>query len=272
MAALSILLLGDGNRPEFRNARACLDRWATVATFSDPDSAAAALAEGRETPDVIVVAQAFPGQFSHAAVDRLRRLAPLARILGLMGSWCEGEMRTGSPWPGVVRTYWHQWVARGSRELRRLACGQIGSWALPVTATEEERLLVDTTEPRSQQRGLAVLHSRSSETAEWLSAACRSRGLATIWRRETTTDQVRGAAAGIFDGSDLSENECEELHDLVVALHPAPIIVLLAFPRIDQYERALSVGATAVLSKPPAVEDLFWELDRVVGETPTVRS
>ena len=74
---LSILVLGDATRPEFREARACLARWGSVVEFSDADSAAAALAEDRFSPDVIVVAQAFPGQFSHEAIDRLRRLAPL---------------------------------------------------------------------------------------------------------------------------------------------------------------------------------------------------
>ena len=93
MDALSILLLGDVRRTEFLEARAGLDRWGDVTEFSDVDSASAALAAGLLSPDVIVVAQAFPGQFSHRAIDRLRRLAPLARVVGLLGSWCEGEMR-----------------------------------------------------------------------------------------------------------------------------------------------------------------------------------
>ena len=157
-------------------------------------------------PDVIVVAQAFPGQFSHQAIDRLRRLAPLARVVGLMGSWCEGEMRTGLPWPGAVRTYWHQWAARCDRELRRLAEGECCSWTLPPTATEEERLLADAECGRAHSptvggqsnchpsAALVLIRARSHEMAEWLSAACRSRGFATVWQRTATAARVEGAS------------------------------------------------------------------------------
>ena len=231
MTTLSILLLGDVDRTEFRDSRACLDRWAAVDEFAETDAATAALASGEVVPDVIVVAQAFPGQFSHGAIDGLRQLAPLARILGLMGSWCEGELRSGLPWPATMRAYWHQWPVRCQREFHRLAEGQCSSWALPPTATEEERLLADVvpspfgrgaqeivpspfgrgaggegsgncgerlaassgpalTLTLSQRergpiigRGLMVIRSPSLEMADWLSAACRRHGLATLWQR-----------------------------------------------------------------------------------------
>ncbi len=284
-AGLLILVLGDATRPEFRETRVCLGRWGNVVDFSDANSAVAALSEDRFSPDVIVVAQAFPGQFSHETIDRLRRSAPLARVLGLMGSWCEGEMRSGSPWPATVRTYWHQWPARGNRELSRLATGQPCSWALPLTATEEERLLVDVTRSpcsptcatawNKQCPGqtsapsllvpssgtLVVVRSRSREMAEWLSAACRSRGLVTIWQRDPAFARVEGAAAAIFDGTDLCDGECDALGRFVRALRPAPVIALVSFPRIEDHDRALSAGASVVLSKPLLVEDLLASLD-----------
>ena len=131
MACLSILLLGDTDRAEFQDAWPRLGSWGAVWAFTEIAAATAALAAGKIVPDVIVVVQAFPGQFSHAMVDRLRRAAPLARLIGLLGSWCEGETRTGSPWPGAVRTYWHQWAIRCDRELRRLARGEWCCMALP---------------------------------------------------------------------------------------------------------------------------------------------
>ena len=309
MSTLSILLLGDTDRTEFHDARASLDRWAAVHEFAETDAAAAALARAEIVPDVIVVAQAFPGQFSHEAIDGLRRLAPLARILGLMGSWCEGELRSGSPWPATMRAYWHQWPVRCQREFLRLSEGQSGSWALPPTATEEERLLADVvpfpfgraaqeslpspfgraaggegcrnrsnrfgaaskpalTPTLSQRergpiigRGLVVIRSPSLEMADWLSAACRRRGLATLWQRAPSADRVTGAAAAIFDGSDLAGDEYADLQRLAAALKPAPVVALLAFPRAEHHRRALSAGAAAVLSKPLALEDLFWQID-----------
>jgi CheY-like chemotaxis protein len=273
MNSLTVLLLGDTHRPEFRDARSCLDRWGDVREYADETQAAAALIKDLLVPDVIVVAQAFPGQFSHQAIDHLRRLAPLARVVGLMGSWCEGEMRTGRPWPAVVRTYWHQWTARCNRELHRLTAGAGGSWALPLTATEEERLLADVCagcQPLVPQdntacpsRGLVVIRARSREMAEWLSAACRSQGFATVCERSMATARIEGATAAIFDGGDLGQAEYDDLRRLTAALRPAPTIALLTFPRAEDYARARAAGAAAVLSKPLAVEDLLWELKNV---------
>ncbi len=263
MACLSILFLGDTDRSEFRDARLRLGAWGAVHAFAEVAAAMAALAEGEIVPDVIVVVQAFPGQFSHSVLDRLRRLAPLARVIGLLGSWCEGEMRTGSPWPGAVRTYWHQWAIRCDRELRRLAKGEPCAWALPPTATEEERLLADMGEDWPRRQGMVVICAQSPEMAEWLSAACRSRGFATVWQRPPITARVEGAAAAIFDGGDLGEGQSQDLDRLVAALHPAPVLALLDFPRVSDRERALSVGAAAIVSKPVAVDDLLWELERM---------
>ena len=266
MAGLSILLLGDTDRTEFQGARLRLGAWGAVYAFAEVAAALAALAAGEIVPDVIVVVQAFPGQFSHAVLDRLRRLAPLARVIGLLGSWCEGEMRTGSPWPGTVRTYWHQWAVRCDRELRRLAKGESCAWALPPTATEEERLLADRAEDGPPRQGMVVIFAQSQEMAEWLSAACRRRGFATVWLHPPVTARLEGAVAAIFDGGDLGEGQSRDLGRLVAALHPAPVLTLLDFPRVSDREHALSVGAAAIVSKPVAVDDLLWELERIERE------
>ncbi|MFZ1933599.1 MAG: response regulator [Thermoguttaceae bacterium] len=260
---LSILAIGDTTRREFREARACLGKWGSVADFSDPDSAAAGLAQNRISPDLLVVAQAFPGQFSHETIDRLRRLAPLARLLGLMGSWCEGEMRSGSPWPATLRTYWHQWPACGNRQLRRLAMGQSCSWALPLTASDEERLLADA-KSSSACQGSIVIRSHSREMADCLSAACRRHGLVPIWQHDAAAVRVEGATAAIFECVDLCDDERDAMQRFADATRPAPLIALLSFPRIEDRDRAASTGASAVLSKPLVLEDLIETIDQFI--------
>jgi DNA-binding response OmpR family regulator len=98
--------------------------------------------------------------------------------------------------------------------------------------------------------------------AEWLAAACRSRGGATVRQRPPITGRVEGAVAAIFDAGDLREADLRELVRLVAAVRPAPVLALLDFPRLSDRARALSAGAAAVLSKPAAVDDLLWELER----------
>ncbi len=118
------LLVGDAQRTEFREAVDALRSSCSMTAAVDVTAAESMLAQGL-VPDLIVIAQAFPGQVTTEQVERLRRAAPLARVLGLLGSWCEGEARTGRPWPGVIRVYWHQWTPRCRSELRALAQGDV---------------------------------------------------------------------------------------------------------------------------------------------------
>jgi len=231
----------------------------------DAESATAMLEAGEVVPELIVVAQAYPSQFPQQVIDRLRCLCPLSRVLGLMGSWCEGEMRTGRPWPGAIRIYWHQWLPRCGQQLAQMARNECSVWNLPVTATEEERLLLAAGQPLGDCRGLVAIYSRCYEIGNWLSAALRSRGCSTVWLRPPHPARVEGAAAAVFDGSELNDTQFDELKHLSSALNPAPILALLSFPRIEDHRRARSAGAAAVLSKPLQLGDLFWELDRVLG-------
>ena len=263
MPEISILLLGETDRPEFCDFRSTLESLGRVSRISEADRAIEVLETGEIIPDVIVIAQAFPRQFSHGDLDRLRRLAPLSRILVLLGSWCEGETRSGQPLPAVIRIYWHQWHARAERELRRLIQSQCPSWGLPITATEEERLLASAAQMPPRGQGLVAIHAGGFATADWLAEACRTCGYSTAWLRPPHYTQVEGAVAAIFDGSDLDGEEIEQLRSLTYALGRTPVIALLDFPRIEDQRRAFEAGAAAVLSKPLNLDDLYWQLDRV---------
>ncbi len=264
MVNISTLLIGDIDRPEFHDIRAPLETAGAVVAVDDIPSAVAAIDRQRITPDLIVLAQAFPSQFLDHEVEHLRRLAPLARVLALLGSWCEGEMRTGRPWPGTVRVYWHQFPAQCGRELERLRAGEHSVWGLPVTATDEERLLLSAQEPFTKHAGLVAIHTHRGEIEEWLSAACRASGYATVWLRPPRPTHVEGALAVIFDGTDGHRVEHERLKRLAESFAGTPIIALLDFPRIEDHRRAKSAGAAVVLSKPLQLDDLFWELGRLV--------
>ena len=258
MNELSILLLGDTDRTEFRAARAVAGAYGAVSEFADVDSAAAALAEGAVVPDVIVVAQAFPGQFSHQPIDRLRRLAPLARVVGLMGSWCEGEMRTGSPWPAAVRTYWHQWTARCDRQLQPLGRGAVvlmGVAAYGHRGRTPAGRHVPERWPRRRGRGGDPHRGRT----RWRIGSrprAAAVGFASVWQRSPATVRVEGAAAAIFDAADLCDEECDDVappgrRDCI----PRRSSPCWHFPRAHDQRGALSAGAAAVLSKPLAVDD-----------------
>ena len=260
----TILLIGDVRRREFLAADAAMERLGDVVRAADIDAAGGTVDEGTLAPDVIVLAQAYPGEFAPEAVDRLRRLAPLARIVGLLGSWCEGETRTGEPWSCVIRLYWHQWLPQAERELGRLLAGRRSAWALPATATDDERLLAGERGERPPDGSLVVLCVRRSEMHNWLAAACHRQGYATVWLRPGEPIRIEGARAAIFDdgNGDGGPEAMAELRRLAIGLGQTPIIALLSFPRIEDHDRAAAAGAAAVLSKPLLLDDLFQQLER----------
>lgn len=302
MPSIKILVIGDIHRPEFREAAAVIGGCGTVETIAKVDDAESALRAGAITPAAIVVAQPFPDRFSHEAIDRLARAAPLARILGMMGSWCEGEMRTGRPWPASSRLYWHQWPARCRRQFQRMNEGRPCSFSLPATASEAERLLADLPPPlvpndvsdncrkrlpspisrgqdtrsasgdasyisketRTPYNGLAVIGCQSFNTWEMTAEACRHRGMAAVWRRDDAT-RIENATVALFDCDEFGDTELGRLRRLSAAMGNAPVIAMASFPRIEDHRRALAAGAAAVVSKPFLWDDLFDEIDRTAA-------
>ncbi len=261
MQSISVLFVGQAERREFVEARDTLVSAANVWMTPHLEAAEALLLGEAWTPEVIVLAEAYPGQFAPAAIDRLRSVAPLARVVALLGSWCEGETRTGRPTPGTVRLYWHQARPRVAQELARVAAGEASSWSLPPTATDEERLLATAEAPLPTAQGLVAIYAPQAVTADWLSAACRLAGYATVRLSGARWPQVAGVTGGIFDGTDLGPVEAEQLARMARHLRPAPIVTLLDFPRVEDRDRALACGAAAVLSKPLVLEDLLWLLN-----------
>ncbi len=269
---LQVVLVGSTDRAEFRDARQTLDALGRVLAFPGVPRAVAAIEAGAAAPDVIVIAQAYPGQFPHWGVDQLRRLAPLARVVALLGAWCEGETRSGRPWPAVIRLYWHQGPARCRRELLRLVEGRGSTWGLPLTATDEERLLAAAQRRPPQRRGLVAISTPRADMEAFLAAACRSCGYATVWLPPGQSVGVHGATAAIYDGCELRAAELDDLRRLAATLAPTPILAILHFPRPDDHRCALAAGAAAVLAKPLHVDDLLGQLDEIQRDEATQSS
>jgi len=108
---------------------------------------------GDWAPDWVIVAQQRPGEFQHDEVERLMLRFPLAAWIALLGSWCEGETRTGRPLPGVQRVFWHQWQPR----LARFLLGQSADspQRMPRTASEAEITMAGLAGPQAILRSAA---------------------------------------------------------------------------------------------------------------------
>lgn len=250
----NVFMLGDWEQAEFRPAVEFLRRNANLYLHeSDIWGSLTHL-------DLIFFVVARTGRFSEAEVEALHRRAPLARLVALLGSWCEGEVRSGHPWPGVTRIYAHQWQARLTHELK--------SWQ-PRTANEIDRLM-NTSLPSKPIRKLIGIAAAQSTMFDALAAACRSLGIDAVWLLPNLPSPVQRVDAIIYDSTlDLSA-ELARLKELRQQLHSPPAIMLLDFPRQVDMQQATEAGATSLLAKPFLLTDLAAEIERVTT-APAVR-
>lgn len=259
-AALRILVTGNFDREEFATAVAEMREGGELIQVGSLESAAEWLA-GNPAVGLAVVAQARPGQFSAAAIERLPAAAPLTPIVALLGSWCEGEMRSGSPWPGVPRVYWHQWPARFAQEAPRLARRNVSAWSEPATATAEERLLGLARRRLADLNGIGVVISSNCETGDCLRAACLQFGLSTISMRRPPIGITNGIDFVLCDVG-LVRESADNVRSASIAFPEAVVVALADFPRTDDMERLRNAGAAAVLAKPLDIADLRAAISR----------
>src|SRR5262249_36532440 len=146
-------------------------------------------------------------------------------------SWCEGESRSGHPWPAVRRIYWHQGVEWFERELSTLAAGGCGTLSLPLTATEEERMLHPTSSSQRFAAGTIALHSNSREMAVLLAEGCGALGFDARPVEQFNVPNRPTLVAGIWDAGMSEQQDWDEFRQLVARWPGVPWIALLNFPR-----------------------------------------
>lgn len=254
-----ILLVGDYPHGDFRDAVAWLHAHTQLTLAATIPAALSQLAIS-PPPEAIIVAQARPGRFHQRQIEQLHAASPVSRLVALLGTWCEGETRSGRPWPGVLRVYWHQWSSRFIPELSAESPLRAGVWELPRTATAGERLLATAPVAAPPPSGLIAIQTSSLTTFEGLSDACRWAGYATAWLTPSPRPELRGVSAVIWDAVACREQDVPELQALAARYRPARVVALLDFLRRDDLDRALAAGVAAVLAKPFLVSDLLLQL------------
>jgi CheY-like chemotaxis protein len=265
-----ILFVGNAAHPEF----APIASWLALrnAQFADDVSTAIARIDAGFTPTIIVVTQPWPGHASATQIESLRQAAPLARIASLLGTWIEGEARSGKPWPAIWRTYWHAWLPRFTAEIDRIATGEETIWPLPSTAGDEERLLHvvsqdKATKPTASPTKRIAVISTNRETAEVLSDICRDRSWQSLWLKSLPSELADNIDLAIFDSRNLHESEISQISNFKSRISNIPLIVLAGFPRIADVEALKSRGVAAVVSKPFLNRELAWQVNQFLSKS-----
>jgi CheY-like chemotaxis protein len=232
--------------------------------------------ELRQHYDVVILCEPRPGVWSDHELAELRSLAPLARLVRLSGSLCEGQARSGRPAAGTWHVPWHRGATFAARELSAAAStaeepwGSSPCWSLPLTATPDERALATFQPGAPRASGHVVICSASAATAAALAATCESAGYTTSrylpW--DLTTAPPRGlTTALLWDTTVESLSDAARVTSLQAAHPHVPILALAGFPRAEDVAAAHAAGITAVLAKPLDTNELLWRLEQLSVET-----
>lgn len=250
-----IWLTGETNDADFAAAVAWLNAVATceVVIAGEP------LPRKAGTPAAIVLFHSRPGVLSQSQIETLHRHAPLARLITIVGPWCDGELRSGRPPFGVTRIHWHQWRLRLPAELGLVAGLSPNAHLTPRTLTEVDRLLATQIVAglRHTVRGTVAIHTCRRESYHALADACSLAGLVPLWVDNRVSLEVDHPSVRLFDG-------WESRADGVLPGNEPPAILLLDWPRPDDLYRAEQLGIGHVLAQPLSITDLLVALDELL--------
>ncbi|MFO0902077.1 MAG: hypothetical protein U0939_03705 [Pirellulales bacterium] len=255
----AVVVIGDGRPVEFSEALADLERRSMLHRLDVlPHERELAAAVGRmeATPNVVVLLQQRPGEWTAARVEQVHARWPLARLVMLLGSWCEGEPRTGRPPPGVARVYWHQWAPQSGRYWDQQGQGP-HPWNLPRSHSPLDVFLETSTVKQGGGELIAIEAADESSFDSLAETLARAGYCTARWRSQRPGD-VRGASVLIWDDPGRSRHDLLRLRECCESAGGTPVIAMSGMLRWDDWQAARRWGVAHLLAKPFDLEDLLW--------------
>jgi CheY-like chemotaxis protein len=250
--AAKLLVTGDYWNSDFKDLIGGGQASTTLVTldkfllFSDPNSSSTTLdIGGEDTFDLVVIAQSRQGQFDQSLIDAVKKFAGTTPIVMMLGSWCEGEMRSDQPVEGVKRVFWHQWRGRFNAFLNHLA-------------EADHIVAASTLEREDSSQNLCVgISAGNVESYDSLSAAIQSFGWKTRWVERTNALSLAGAINAVcIDANSVDDNLERRISWLKEQVFDVPLVLSLNFPRKNEVAKVRNLGVSDVISKPFELNDL----------------
>ena len=242
-----VLAIGDLGHADFERAMELVRRTPRVAVLDRPNC--------REPCELVLAFQQRSGSVDTQFLESLHERMPLAGKAVVLGTWCEGEARTGKPLNAFERVFWYQFPTWWSAVRDAWSGGGPTHWQRPSGMPGRSPSLAGK---------FIAIDSGDADAAGALLAACESLGGSGVWHQRWRAHPQHSAAdAVVWVGAQLDEHEQQQLADCRSRLGPGvPLVVLLDFPRSEVLRRAEQLGATAVLGKPWRAECLAAALTR----------
>ena len=259
-----IIVLGDVDRPEFADVLHSVREYPDCRAFVDLLALEAWRQAAPVLPviDLILILQSYTGEHPPSVLNRVRQSYPITPVVSVLGSWCEGELRTGWPLVGTHRIHWNDWTSQGASELHALASGKFSVFGLPPTCKEEEVLLEQakrkTRTTLSTERRCWIFTCRSIsrpdfEMGRMLQARMQSFGFTTSvvdWDDQAdwgSPPELLLWEPGLVDEKSLAKIAAV-LKELREKLPQTTILIQTPSPRIDEIRILCESGADRVMS------------------------
>ena len=219
-------------------------------------------------PDFVLVMKGFGGEFAEETVREIKRELPITPILTILGSWCEGEARTGVPLNGVHNVMWYDFLSMAPLEFQAAALGFPTVWALPEGAWP------DAMETLAQRRDRVLLPERERRPCRmWIETDDfeQFRLLRDVFRTCFETE-VFGRFAGcqpadlgasdflVCDFPDFTPATQARFLELRTRFPAACSLAFLEFPRAHEWRWIHEHGGMKVFPKPFRIQDLQYFL------------
>ena len=216
--------------------------------------------------DLVVIAQARRGQHSASEVQKLQTLFANTPIVALLGSWCEGETRSGTPWPGVPRVYWHQWEGQYQKFASQLQQHKIADWHAARTSTTADRVLNSKTNDSPNGIQCVAISAWTNQQHAMVADAVNHFGWSSCWVERAVWNAETSAVvdAIVIEADSWSPDLASRVKWVRGRVADCPIILIVNYPRQDQLKVIKAAGISEVVSKPFELNELKTAVVRAV--------
>jgi len=199
-----------------------------------------------------------PARFPPHEIETLADLLPLTCILTVVGSWCDGELRTGFPARGIMRYRWSSWKIMELDNIEGLCTG--ASPALrtlsPVERFLNQPITLGSTRDHSSRGPLAIV-TPWRETFEALSSVVEMAGFEAVWIGSADQAKTSHPWVAVLIDEDGRPSETTDLS----LNRNLPRLRLVNFPRGKKPDGG-ELGET-IVAKPFELNELERWLEQV---------
>ena len=241
---MKVWLIGQDDREEMRPIAGWLSERTPTADLRRSRTLASLgeLETSGWRPDLVVVLESHPDEYSVNEVMRLFALVPVSRIVCCAGLWSESAGRTRKNWPLAVRVAAVHALPRLAREWELLS-GQPTDFRLPATASREEWFAAQHPAIRDDPSNLELMVRIESPDAgyrEMLGDLLTQQRIAVTASTTATVDVI------LWDVDPWHEHRLAELHQLA---EQGPVVALAGWVTPDLQRVLLPAGVQTVVPK-----------------------